>query len=127
MRKRDDIQFAAMPARALGGAHDVRERRLRPEHPLDGQSADCDDELGLENCYLAHEPSFAARHLLCVRLSVAAPACLARKAPGYGGHVNAGAERRFVHSQRLLEPTKHRSPCAPLERTAEPPLARTPC
>jgi len=118
VRKRDEIEVAAVKAGKEAMADDFIHTRARDE-ALYGEAADGDDEVGLEQEDFLAKPLGAIFDLGRIWNPVAAGGDPAREAAANGGHVNVGTEHLLIDSGPLLKPTEEAFAGSPGEGASE--------
>ena len=122
MRQGNDVEFSAVASGGKFLADDGVQFCQRNEL-LDGEAADGDDELRLEDFDFAAEPVGAVLNFGGRGHAVAAGGFFAGKTAADGGHVNFGAKGCFGHPGGFVKPAKERAAGGPGEGAAEDGLA----
>ena len=118
MGQGNDIQLKAGAGDGEGAADDGVEF-LGGQELFDGEFANREDELRLEDFYFAIEPGGAILNFIRRGHAVAAGGFFAWETAAHRGHVNRGTKRGLVHSGGFIEPAKQSFPGCPGEGTAE--------
>jgi hypothetical protein len=101
-----------------GGADDGVEF-VAGDELADGEFADGEDEVGLEDFHFGGKPAGAIFDFVGGGDTIAAGGIFAGETAADGGHVDAGAEGGFVDAGVVLKPAKEFFAGGPGERAAE--------
>ena len=123
MRQADHVGRHPVPVHPLHHPDHLAQRPLVPEHLLDRQPADRQDQLRPDDLQLRRQEALTAGDLLAVRLAVAAAGRLAGEAARHRRHVHALAQRLLIRTRRRREPAKQGLARRPRERPTQRPLA----
>jgi len=124
MGKRDEIEFHPA-ARNRKASPDDFAQLVCLDKLRDGQLADRDDELRLEQSNFAIHPRAAIGDFFIIGHAVTGTfRMLARKTAADSGHINIPTKNFLPETACFLEPTKERFTRSPSERAAEERLAR---